>query len=178
METLSAIRLVWLSGHKYPDASQPLVPPLVFFWGHLLQTDLWQWKHYLTLLLRIFNLVPCLDLTFIVHVNCWISTPNLSYFIYCYTISLPLKVLHFVIKTHSRAFSGTYLEATKKSSILISGVTKCCHLVLFTVQKGKQGNRHIVGLEMNNNLNSFQGFHQNVPPCQQCQHCTVTKKWH
>ena len=106
VETLSAIRLVWLSGHKYPDASQPLVPPLVFFWGHLLQTDLWQWKHYLTLLLRIFNLVPCLDLTFIVHVNCWISTPNLSYFIYCYTISLPLKVLHFVIKTHSRAFSG------------------------------------------------------------------------
>ena len=84
VETLSAIRLVWLSGHKYPDASQPLVPPLVFFWGHLLQTDLWQWKHYLTLLLRIFNLVPRLDLTFIVHVNCWISTPNLSYFIYCY----------------------------------------------------------------------------------------------
>ena len=67
VETLSAIRLVWLSGHKYPDASQPLVPPLVFFWGHLLQTDLWQWKHYLTLLLRIFNLVPCLDITFIVH---------------------------------------------------------------------------------------------------------------
>ena len=117
VETLSAFRLVWLSGHKYPDASQPLVPPLVFFWGHLLQTDLWQWKHYLTLLLRIFNLVPCLDLTFIVHVNCWISTPNLSYFIYCYTISLPFKVLHFVIKTHSRAFSGI-LWKQKKSSLL------------------------------------------------------------
>ena len=112
-ERSCAIRLVWLSGHKYPDASQPLVPPLVFFWGHLLQTDLWQWKHYLTLLLRMFNLVPCLDLTFIVHVNCWISTPNLSYFIYCYTISLPLKVLHFVIKTHSRAFSGILWKQKK-----------------------------------------------------------------
>ena len=113
METLSAIRLVWLSGHKYPDASQPLVPPLVFFWGHLLQTDLWQWKHYLTLLLRIFNLVPCLDIYF--HCS-WIFEYQLSFPILS-VVKLNhfhLK-FHFAIKTHFRAFSGTYLKATKKS---------------------------------------------------------------